>query len=86
MLSHTLFNLGPYSVCLWNLIVWAIIFFIAMILRRVIHKMLKRYLKNANIRVEGRRVTWLKLLSQSVYIVAVYIAILSFNINNERLA
>lgn len=45
--------------------------------------MLKRYLKSANIRVEGRMVTWLKLLSQSVYLLAAYIAILSFNINNE---
>lgn len=83
MLSYTLFKLGPYNVCLWNLIVLAIIFFVAMILRRVIHRMLKRYLKNANIRVEGRGVTWLKLLSQSVYLIAAYVAILSFNINNE---
>lgn len=83
MLSSTLFKLGPYNVCMWNLVIWAIIFFVAMILRRVIHRMLKRYLKNANIRVEGRRVTWLKLLSQSVYIVATYIAILTFNFNNE---
>lgn len=83
MLSYTLFHLGPYNVCLWNIIFLGIIFFSAMLLRRVIHRMLKRYLKNANIRVEGRRVTWLRLLSQSVYIVAGYIAILSFNFNNE---
>lgn len=55
-----------------------------MLLRRVIHRMLKRYLKSANIRVEGRMVTWLKLLSQSVYLLAAYVAILSFNINNEK--
>lgn len=54
-----------------------------MLLRRVIHRMLKRYLKSANIRVEGRRIAWLKLLSQSVYIIAAYVAVLSFNINNE---
>ncbi len=54
-----------------------------MLLRKVIHKLLKRYLKSANIRVEGRMVTWLKLLSQSVYLLAAYIAVLSFNINNE---
>jgi small-conductance mechanosensitive channel len=46
--------------------------------------MLKRYLKSANIRVEGRRIAWLKLLSQSVYIIAAYVAVLSFNINNEN--
>ncbi len=84
MLSVTLFKLGPYNVCLWNIIFLSAIFFSAMILRRVIHRMLKRYLKNANIRVEGRRVTYLKLLSQSVYILAAYFAVLSFNFNNEN--
>ena len=83
MLSQTLFKLGPYNICLWNIIFLSIIFFVAMILRRVIHRMLKRYLKSANIRVEGRKVTWLKLMSQSVYLVATYVAVLSFNINNE---
>lgn len=82
MLSYTLFKLGPYNVCLWNLIFLGIIFFVAAILRRVIHKMLKRYLKNANIKVEGRRVTWLKLASQSVYLLAAYVAVWSFNFNN----
>ena len=83
MLSYTLFHLGPYNVCLWNIIFLSIISFSAMLLRRVIHRMLKRYLKSANIRVEGRRIAWLKLLSQSVYIIAAYVAVLSFNINNE---
>jgi small-conductance mechanosensitive channel len=83
MLSQTLFKLGPYNVCLWNLIFLALIIFVSMILRRIIHRSLKRYLKSANIRVEGRRVTWLKLLSQSIYLLAGYIFILTFNINNN---
>lgn len=83
MLSQTLFKLGPYNVCLWNIILLAIIFFTSIILRRVIHRFLRRYLKSANIRVEGRGLTWLKLISQSIYILAFYIAIISFNINNE---
>ena len=83
MLSWTLFKLGPYNVCLWNIILLAIIFFTSIILRRVIHRYLRRYLKSANIRLEGRGLTWLKLISQSIYILAFYIAIISFNINNE---
>lgn len=83
MLSQTLFKLGPYNVCLWNLIFLGIIVFVSMILRRLIHRSLKRYLKSANIRVEGRRITWLKLLSQSIYLLAIYVFILTFNINNE---
>jgi len=84
MFSYTLFKFGPYDVCLWNIFFLSLIFFVAMILRRVIHRSLKRYLKNVNIAVEGRRVTWLKLLSQSVYILASYVAVLSFNINNDK--
>ncbi|MEY4605159.1 MAG: hypothetical protein RIT43_2451, partial [Bacteroidota bacterium] len=84
MFSYTLFKFGPYDVCLWNILFLSLIFFVAMILRRVIHKSLKRYLKNVNIAVEGRRVTLLKLLSQSVYILATYVSVISFNINNDK--
>lgn len=83
MMSQTLFNLGPYNVCFWNIIFLSLISFAAILARKAIHKLLKRYLKSANIRVEGRMVTWLKLLSQSVYLLAAYVAVLSFNINNE---
>ncbi|TNE55454.1 MAG: mechanosensitive ion channel [Bacteroidetes bacterium] len=83
MMSYALFKLGPYEVCIWNLIVIALIFLLATVLRRIIHRSLKRALIGANIRMEGTRATWLKLLSQSVYIVAVYLAVLSFRINNE---
>lgn len=83
MMSYTLFDLGPLHVCLWNLISIAVIFLVAAIMRRIIHRSLKRYLISANINLEGSRTTWLKLLSQSVYIVAVYLAVISFNFNNN---
>jgi len=82
MFSATIFKIGPYDICLWNIILLSFIFLIAVILRRVLHRLLKRYLTNANIRVEGRRVTWLKMLSQSVYLLAIYIGILSLRFNN----
>jgi len=83
MLSATLFKFGPYNICFWNLLFFAIIIVVSMLLRRVIHKMLRRSLRNANIRVEGRMVTWLKVLSQSIYLLAFYIAVLSLRINNS---
>ena len=86
MLSQTLFKLGPYNVCFWNILVLSIVFISAAILRRIIHRLLKRSLENANIRVAGRGLTWLKLASQSIYILAFYIAVLSFNINNENIS
>ncbi|MFA7272712.1 MAG: mechanosensitive ion channel domain-containing protein [Crocinitomicaceae bacterium] len=83
MLSYTLFKFGPYEVCLWNLIFLTIIIFFSILLRRVIHRNLKRLLKNQNIRVEGRKATVLRLMSQSVYILSFYACIYSFGINNH---
>jgi small-conductance mechanosensitive channel len=60
-----------------------VIFLCAIVLRRIVHRLLKKYAKSANISIEGRRVTWLKVLSQSVYLVAIYVAVLSFKFNNK---
>jgi small-conductance mechanosensitive channel len=84
MFSATLFHIGPYAVCVWNLLVWLMVGAIAVFLQRLIQQSLKNYLQSANISVEGRRVTLLRFLSQSVYLLAAYIAVLSFNINNSN--
>jgi small-conductance mechanosensitive channel len=84
MLKETLFNLGPYKICLLNILILFLIFLIAVAMRRILHRRLKQYFKNANITIDGRLSNWLKLISQSVYLIAVYIAILSFNVNNEN--
>jgi len=86
MFSKTLFEFGPYNICLWNIIILIIIILGSTILRRLIHKYLKQFLSQANIRVEGQRITWLRLLSQSVYFLAFYIAIISFKINNPTIS
>jgi small-conductance mechanosensitive channel len=78
-----LFKLGPYSVCLWNLLMIGASFFGAFVLRKIIHRSLKKYLSSANIRLEGKRKTYLRLFSQSAYALAIYFSILSFNINNK---
>jgi small-conductance mechanosensitive channel len=85
MFSTTLFNIGPFNICFWNLIFLAIIFLIAAILRRVVHRLLKNYAKSANINLQGRRLTWLKLISQSVYLLAIYVGVLSFKFNNKNI-
>lgn len=86
MLSYTLFRFGPYEVCLLNLIALFVIFFVAYILRKVIHRSMKRYLIGANISLEGRNTTILKFIAQSTYLLAGYIAIMSFGINNENIS
>jgi small-conductance mechanosensitive channel len=85
MLSSTLFTLGPFNICFWNLFSLTIIFLLAEILKRIVHRLLKKYVKTANINMEGRRVAWLKLISLSVYLLAIYIAFLSLKFNNKSI-
>ena len=86
MMSQTLFELGPYKVCLWNLFALTLIYTIAFLLRRAVHQSLKRYLMGVNIKLEGRKTTWLRLLSQSIYFTAAYVSIVSFKINNQNVS
>jgi len=85
MLSRTIFQLGPFNICFWNIVFLTIIFLVAFVLRRIVHRSLKKYFRNANISLEGRRLTWLKLVSQSVYLFAIYFAVYSFRFNNESI-
>ncbi len=54
----------------------------AVILRRLVHKALKGYVKSANLQLEAKQMARLRLVSQSVYLLAIYVAILSFRYNN----
>ncbi len=83
-MKETLFEIGPYKVCLWNIIISFLAFFIGYILRIILYKTAKKYLSSANIHLEGKRATWLKLFSQSTFALAVYISVMSFNINNHE--
>jgi len=82
-MKYKLFELGPYEVSLLNILLIGAIVLVSIAVRRIIHRLLRRYLVSANIRIEGRRVAALKLFSQSVYALAVYLGILSFSINNR---
>ncbi len=80
----TLFSIGPYNVCLLNIIIAIVLILLTVLLRRVIQTRVKRYLNEANIRIEGKRIIWLRLLSQSIYAFGAYLVILSFNVNNKE--
>lgn len=85
MLSTTLFKVGPFNICIWNLVFLVIIFLCAIVIRRMLSRFLKKQLKSNNIHLEGRRETYLKLFTQSVYLIALYFAVLSFRFNNHEI-
>jgi small-conductance mechanosensitive channel len=80
---ETRFTLGLIEVCYLNILIIAVSFFLAYVAKKLIYRSVKRYLTSANIHLEGRKTTWLKLLSQSGFALAAYISIKCFNINNE---
>jgi len=86
MLSNILFEFGPYEICTWNIIVIFLIIIGTTLLKKVIDRFLKQFLNQANIKVKGQRITWLRLLSQSVYFLAFYIGISSLRINNPNVS
>jgi small-conductance mechanosensitive channel len=49
----------------------------------MLSRFLKKQFKSNNIHLEGRRETYLKLFTQSVYLIALYFAVLSFRFNNR---
>lgn len=77
------FKLGLIAVSYLNILIIALSFFLAYILKKIIYRSVKRYLTSANIHLEGRKATWLKLVSQSGFALAAYVSVKSFNINNE---
>ncbi|NBX38147.1 MAG: hypothetical protein EBR54_01875 [Flavobacteriia bacterium] len=84
MFTTTLFKIGPFNICIWNFIFLFLIAFSAFVLRKLLSRFLRRTLKSNNILIEGRRETYFRLFTQSVYLVAMYVAVYSFRFNNPN--
>jgi small-conductance mechanosensitive channel len=76
------FQFGPYWVSKLNIIIIAVLIYLSIKVRRIVQRLLKKYLSEANIRLDTKRETYLRILSQLVYVLAAYLSFLSFKINN----
>jgi len=83
-MNKILFNLGPFELNLWNVIILILIFYLAFRGKRIAHGLLNKYVRKAEIKIQGKKLAWLKLVSQSIYLLAFYISILSLRVNNPR--
>lgn len=81
-MNTELFHLGPFEITMWNIILIAISFLVASICKKIINRRLRAYLKQANIRVEGRRTLVMRLVGQMIYLVAGYVVFLSLQFQN----
>lgn len=84
MFSDTLFKVGPFNICVWNFVFLFLISIAAFVLRKLLARFLRRTLKSNNIHIEGRRETYFRLFTQSVYLLALYVAVYSFRFNNPE--
>lgn len=81
-MNTVLFYLGPFEITIWNLLLMVIIFLLATVTKKMMNRRLKRYLNNANIRVEGRRTIVMRLVGQLVYLIAGYLMFLILQTQN----
>lgn len=83
-MTESLFSLGPFDINIWNILFLIILYYFAYRGRRIALGILNKYVRKTEIRIQGKRLAWIKLLSQSIYLLAFYIAILSLRINNPN--
>jgi len=83
-MTESLFSLGPFDINIWNILFLIILYYLAYRGRRIALGILNKYVRKTEIRIQGRRLAWIKLLSQSIYLLAFYVAILSLRINNPN--
>lgn len=85
-LYSKLFKLGPVDVALINILVIGLIFLVAFIIRRLIQKHLKAVLRKATVQIEGKSYTGYRLVKQFVYVIAIILAVNSFQITNPEVS
>jgi len=86
ILNKELFYLGPWGVTAWNICVIALIIVLSMVFRKVIERRLKRYLVISHIRVEGKRVIMMRLISQLTYLAVGYAIFLTLQTQNPNVS
>ena len=85
-MSTPLFKIGPFEITAWNILFIIVTLLVSTILRKIIHRNLRKYLLSNNISVEGKRVTWLRLFSQLIYVIAFYVIFLTLQLQNPEVS
>lgn len=85
-MSAVLFYFGPFEITIWNIILIILIILLTTVLQKFINRKLKRYLANANIRVEGKRTILMRLISQLTYLVVGYLIFLTLQAQNPEVS
>jgi len=86
ILYSKLFKLGPVDVALINILVIGLIFLVAFIIRKMVQKHLKSVLRKASVQIEGKSYTGYRLVKQFVYVIAIILAVNSFQITNPQVS
>lgn len=85
-MNTVLFNLGPFEITLWNIVIIILIILFSIALRKIINRNLKRYLAASNIKVEGRRTILMRMVSQLTYLVVGYVIFLTLQSQNPNVS
>lgn len=90
MISLSIFNftfpVGPYKASIEMVVLWIFIFAIGYVISKVIKKFLKKYLNTTNIRIQGKKIMVLKILSQVLFAVTFVVAFQVFRLENDNIS
>ena len=81
-MKETLFQFGPFDVSLLNVIIVFGIYGLAFLMKRFIMKSVFGYIKSSKLKLESKQMSYIKLTGQSIYLLAIYLSVLSFRVNN----
>lgn len=81
-MEETLFHFGPFNVNILNIFMVSGIYIAAFIVKRFIMQSVFGYIKSSKITIENRQMSYIKLTGQSIYLLALYLSVQSFRVNN----
>jgi len=85
-MSTVLFNMGPFDINAWNIIVLSLLFYLAFKGKKLALRLIDKYVVKTELNIKGKKLARLKLISQSVYFLAFYLCILSLRVNNPNVS
>lgn len=81
-METTLFRFGPFEVNFINLLIISGIYITSFVLKRIIMRMVFGYIRTSKIQLESKQRSYIKLIGQSIYLLALYLSVQSLQMNN----
>lgn len=90
MITLSIFNFtfptGPYQASIEMVVLWILTFAVGYVISKMIRRFLKKHLSTTNIRIQGKKIMLLKILSQILFLGTFIIAFQVFRLENDSIS